>query len=103
MEIFRVSVCNILRLQMVGIHYSIGPTTTCTGGQATSINVHTQWPIQGGGAQQARATPAYFRQNTLKKSPKLAKIYQKILGGKPPKPRRPPFYRSWIRHWHIIP
>ena len=53
-----------------------------------------QWWIQGGGG-----APLFFAKY-FKKSPKLAKIYQKNLGGKPPKLRAsPPFFRSWIRHW----
>ena len=44
----------------------------------------------------AAAPPPPIFAKYFKKSHKLAKIYQEILRGNPPKP---PFYRSGIRHW----
>ena len=54
----------------------------------SSVLPHIQWQIQGGGL---------FFGKYFKKSPKLVKIYKKILGASQ-NPGRPPFFRSWIRH-----
>ena len=48
-----------------------------------------RWRIQGG---EHVAHPTYFAKY-FEKSPKLAKIYQKNLGGKPQKPWAPPFFQ----------
>ena len=56
----------------------------------------SQWRMQG--VQRAPPPPS-------PKSPKLAKIYQKNAGGRPPKPRAPPFLQildpPWIV-WNIV-
>ena len=63
-----------------------------------SLLCNVQWRNQGEGRSRRPPPPIFAKY--FKKSHKLAKIYQKYLGGKPPKPGAPPsFHRSWIRHW----